>query len=187
MNSVSTGSPARSQLGFCFFVSVGLGGIFKVGLGINGAAAYLYRALRPAPQAPQPGPHCARRPHGVTPRLRRARRGPRPTARPGLHWDKPNPPSAPGTNHPLREPCLAQGTSAAAFCPEGLAMETPIAALAPVGKAAHSPRDSAASRCRSWSPVGSRSIENLISHLRRELWDLPRCHPGGSETPRRWC
>lgn len=104
MNSVSTGSPARSQLGFCLFVSVGLGGIFKVGLGINGAAAYLYRALRPAPQAPQPGPHCARRPHGVTPRLRRARRGPRPTARPGLHRDKPNP--------PLREQTIRSGSRA---------------------------------------------------------------------------
>lgn len=60
-------------------------------------------------------------------------------------------------------------------------MKTRIAALAPAGKAARSPPGSAASRCRSWSPVGSRSTENLISHLRQERWDVPRCHPGGSE------
>lgn len=188
MNSGSTGSPALSQLGFCLFLLVFLVCFFKWGwrlpepqrsgtvpLAAPGPAGRAARpALRPAAArghtetAPRPGPRC----------------------RSGTSHPLRGHPSAlgrtirPGRNHPLPELCLAQGTSAAASCPEGLGIKTRIAALAPAGNAAPSPRGSAASRCGSRSPVGSRSIENLISHSRQERWGIPLCHPrgiGGSE------
>lgn len=128
---------------------------------------------RPAGPAARPGPHCARRPHGVTPRLRRAGRGP---SGPG-HTET----SAPGTNPPPREPCLPQGTSAASLLPRGLARENTNRCSCPSRESCSPP----ASRCRSWSPWGSRSVENLISHFRQERWALPRCQPGARRL--RWC
>lgn len=149
-----------------------------MGLAMNGASSFPARA-RQAPAGPAARPAlraAAARGHSGTaagpPPPRPSGRDTAGGQRLGTNIPLGDKPSAPGTNHPLGdrpnpplwEPRLAQGTSAAAACPVGSGMKTRIAALTPAGKAARSPRGSAASRCSSCCPVGSRSFGNVISH-----------------------